>query len=87
MEVINHINVNDGWTVVGWYRRGMINDRSLVTGQHPNDNDNDNQVDAGDAHYHVVSLIPTDRAFLDKSSPIGIVLSTKRFDVNTLLSN
>eukprot|EP00957_Ditylum_brightwellii_P047517 3608547-Ditylum_brightwellii.AAC.1 len=30
-QVVQFINQNGGWTVVGWYKRGVINNRGLVS--------------------------------------------------------
>ena len=88
-EVVSYINSNGGFTVVGWYRRGIINDRTLVdrnananNGRNNNANTNDDlQVGAGEVNYHVVDLYPTDRALLDKTTELGGQLHEKKFDV------
>ena len=63
IEVTNYINEIGGWTVIGWCRKGIINDQSLVgmteDGEHA-------QVDSGNLNFHIVSLIPTNHSFLDK---------------------
>ena len=89
-RAIDYINDHGGFTVVGWYRRGIINDRSLVVSNNNNTNYNQNhnaediQVGSGEINYHVVELYPTDRSHLDRQSARGIVLNTKKFDVTTL---
>jgi hypothetical protein len=83
-DVVTHVNNNGGWTVIGWYCRGMINDRALMGVMQPNENETDNQVDAGDANYHFVSVLPTDRAYLDRNSDLGRQLVALKFDVSTL---
>ena len=56
---IEFINENGGFTVVGWYKRGVINDKSLLASRKPNgtvgenggnnnNNEEDVHVDAGD---------------------------------------
>ena len=61
-KVIELINDNYGFTVIGWYKRGVINDRSLVTkGNGTGNNGNTNeevQVQSGDVNYHIVELQP-----------------------------
>ena len=91
-NVISHINDNGGFTVVGWYRRGTINDRTLVESRSSNNTTNgrsnnntstneDIQVVAGEMTYHVVELYPTNRSLMDKTSILGEELHEKKFDV------
>ena len=86
-DIVEHINGNGGWTVVGWYRRGMINDKALLGGTQGNENENDNQVDAGDAVYHFVSIYPTNNSYYSNTSDLGRQLLTMKFDVSTLINN
>ena len=50
-NVVEYINDNGGFTVMGWYKHGVINDRTLVSNT-SNGNDNNNnedvQVDNGE---------------------------------------
>lgn len=69
-NVVNYINKHDGFTIVGWYKRGEIND------QGGNQGDNEEKVEAGEIGFHVVLLKPTD-------SNIQIAEGLK-FNVNTL---
>ena len=84
-NVIQLINDNDGFTVIGWYKRGVINDRSLVTkGNGTGNNGNTKeevQVQSGDVNYHIVELHPSNRSFLDKTSGLGMRLETRKFNV------
>ena len=88
-EVVNFINEHGGFTVVGWYRRGVINDRTLVAnnatnGNFNNNNSEDVQVDNGEINYHVISLRPTNQALLNPVSLIGAALKGLKFDVSTI---
>ena len=47
--MIDHVNSSDGYTIIGWYKRGNINDQS-------NNNDSDDRVESGDIGYHLVSI-------------------------------
>ena len=92
-KCIELINNNDGFTVIGWYKRGSMNDKGLIA---PRNNDrptnanntsynNSNedavvQVGSGELSYHVVSIIPTNRDFLDKNSDLGLQLHNLKFD-------
>ena len=71
------INNNGGFTVVGWYKRVIINDRSLIasingnnTGNRHNNTEEDVQVDAGDICYHFVQIILTNCESLDPRNPL-----------------
>lgn len=55
-NVIEYINGNGGFTVVGWYKRGGINDFS--------NDDSENQVESSEIGYHVVSIYPTNKAIM-----------------------
>jgi len=90
-ECVDLINNNGGFTVlVGWYKKGLINDKSLMTTQalnnnttnsgNYNNNDQVQQVDSGDVSYHIVSISPTNRDFLDHTTHLGIQLISKKFN-------
>lgn len=89
-DCINLINRNGGFTILGWYKRGIINDKSLMTNHSNNNssrnsnNEQDTQVDSGDISYHIVQIVPTNRAFLDDTTPLGRELNEAKFDVNQI---
>ena len=75
-----------GFTAIGWYKRGIINDQSLIaarkisSGGNINDNanntnnnisNNDMQVDASDISYHFVHISLTNHDFLDYTTGLG----------------
>ena len=77
---INSIDSHGGFTVIRWYKRGIINDQSIIAdskinsgcninGNSNNTNNsisnNDMQVYSGDISYHFVHMDPTNRYFLD----------------------
>ena len=68
-NVITHVNENGGWTVVGWYKKGSINDVSN-TGH-------DVQVESSEIVYHAVSLVPTVR-------PTDAVFNAMKYDTTQL---
>ena len=64
-QCVNLVNNNEGSIVVGWYKRGDINDKSIVSGRNGNTNSNNNmnnnaeenfQVDAGYVSYHIAQI-------------------------------
>ena len=61
-NVINEVNENGGWTVIGWYKRGMIDDTSNNQDTNKRIGDataNEWQVESGMIIYHVCHILPT----------------------------
>ena len=84
-DVVNFVNDNGGWTVVGWYKSGAIKDRSLIKSSSSNNAANGNEdatVGSGNLSFHVVDLTPTDQALLDSSTFFGSNLAVRNFDVS-----
>ena len=44
-QIIDYVNNNGGWNIIGWYSRGLINDRTLtgLMGNNSNNNSGPNQ--------------------------------------------
>ena len=89
-NVIDLINDEQGFSIVGWYKRGLINDRGLVSGgsnnnvagtNHNNSGDQ-NQVNNGDISFHVVEIRPTNPNFLKPTTALGERLASAKFDVS-----
>ena len=59
--MVNFVNEHGGWTVVGWYKRGSIKDRSLIedSSNNHNSNQDDITVASGKLNTHIVELLPT----------------------------
>ncbi len=60
-----------GWTVIGWYRLGMVVDKALAVDTQANSsygNNENNQVKAGETKFHIVSLYPTRPSFATRNS-------------------
>ena len=53
-KVIEYINDSNGFTVIGWYKRGRINDQN-------SSDETDDRIEAGKISYHIVSLTLTDK--------------------------
>ena len=93
---IQFINDNGGFTVVGWYNRGVINDKSLVSSRNINNangrnisenyntNEEDMQVDSGEISYHIVSINPKYHKFMDPTSQLGRYLGRLKFNVEKI---
>ena len=78
---VNFINNNGGFTIIGWYKRGLIEDKSLIT---LNNGENE-QVQSGDISHHIVSIMPSERGFLEKRTPLHTALTTRKFNVNNMV--
>ena len=65
---IKFVNENGRFTVIGWYKRGTINDRTLINSTADiNSNFNSNeqeQVDVGVVNYNIIELLPTNNMYL-----------------------
>ena len=72
------INDNDGFTVVMWYSRGEINDKSLIGMNAAND---EGQTDSGKINYHIIQILPTNREFLKRGNALSIALNESKFKV------
>ena len=88
-NVIDFINENGGFTIIGWYKRGVINDQSIITGNvaqgiSNNNTSPDNQIDNGEMNFHPCFIQPTNRQLLDCNSLLGRMLRDKKFDVSVL---
>lgn len=88
-DCIELINSHGGFCVVGWYKRGQITDKSMITAITLNSSTNSTyntnpepvHVDSGDISHHIVQIMPHNHDFLDKSTELGIQLNDLKFDV------
>jgi hypothetical protein len=91
-NVVDFINKNEGFTAIGWYKNGTINDRTLVS-NHPttgasngnqNGVDQQNQVNSSEVNYRIIELMPTNRDFLDRDTIAGRALHRLKYNVSFL---
>ena len=87
-NVINLVSINGGWTIIGWYSRGVISDKTLTTlipnssvGNQPNQ---EVQVDRGELTYHFCKIIPTDSSFFKANTLPGQQLHQLKYNVNQI---
>ena len=93
-NIVEFINDNGGWTIVGWYSRGVINDRALTgmiqstttSTTASNQNNPEIQVDGADLSFHFCKILPTDSTYLDSNTFNGKSLDQMKFDANSLPS-
>ena len=90
-NITDFVNSNGGWTIIGWYSRGLINDRTLtglVNGLNENTRSNQNnaevQVDGAELTYHFCKIVPTDSTLLDDTTANGLELKNKKYDLNRI---
>ena len=88
-SVVDFIHENSGFLIIGWYKCGLINNRSLVSNNGNisirNRNYSKNiQVDKGELNYRVIEILPTDHAMLYPTSYLGMQLNAIKFYINML---
>ena len=97
---IQLINNNGGFTVIGWYKKGLINDKGLIApqnnnatggsggqqsnGNYNNGNDDAAQVDSGGLSYHIVNILPTNRDFLHRHSRLRRELNDLKYNATLI---
>lgn len=94
-DTIGFVNRNGGWTVIGWYSRGLINDRMLTglinNGNPPTSTTNVNnaevQIDGADMTYHFCKIVPTNEVLMNETSELFELYQRTKFDVNTITSS
>ena len=71
-NVVEYINTNGGFTAIGWYKCGEIND---VT-----NDDSQNEVESNEIGYHIVYMFPTNRVIVNR-----VGLKNKQFDIGGMV--
>ena len=92
-NVIEFINDNGGFTVIGWYKRGNISDRTILhqknntdgIKQNTNDLLNSEQIDNSTITYHPCVIKPTNPDFLNEKSQLFLELKSMKYDTNSLM--
>ena len=69
------INSNGGFTTLGWYKRGTINDQVILGGSSNNskiqgNDQGDNKIENGPVNYHLCVVYPTNAAFRNPASTL-----------------
>ena len=91
---IELINDNGGFTVSGWYKRGEINDRTIVHQNNSTENiqknnnaipDNNAQVDNSKIIFHPCVIRATNSEFYKDGSVLNKKLFEGKYDVGQLL--
>jgi hypothetical protein len=91
-NVVDYVNDNGGWTIVGWYKRGLITDQSLLAAtsntlsSNTSSTNENGQVGSGNVNFHVVQMLPFDHSLLDLASAQGRHLNSLKYDVLNLVN-
>ena len=83
----DYVNSHGGWTVIGWYRLGMVTDKALADENQTTFRDQhvvDTQVEAGETKFHIVSLYPTNASFTSVGTDEYNHLVTNRVDTENI---
>eukprot|EP00957_Ditylum_brightwellii_P198073 15090786-Ditylum_brightwellii.AAC.1 len=85
-RVVQCVNDNGGWTVVGWYKYGVINNHNLIsnnnnTSGNNNNNNEDVHVGNGESNYHVIEVLPTNRTCVTSGIALYQRLSELKYHV------
>ena len=91
-KIVEKVNQSGGWTVIGWYKRGVINDQTLVgsdgsggSGGFKQGNQNSAlQIDNAAINYHICYLLPTDQDLMNHADIRGLRLHHQKFDVDEM---
>jgi hypothetical protein len=86
-DVIEYINRCGGFTVIGWYKRGRINDQSIITetnNRNTNNEELDNQVDSGNISYHICEIRPTNYRINTVGHQMQEELEALKYDMTRL---
>lgn len=81
-KCFKYINDRGGWTVVMWSKQAMVDDQGGQQDQVNNQNQRVQQVEAGQANYHIVTMEPTFPNAIDR-----VRFENRRLDLNVLAAN
>ena len=90
--VLKLVNEDGGWTIIGWYRRGLVQDKAMINHVELSEKikNSDGRVEGdgkteGDVTYHVTSIIPSKREYLDPDTEEGKRLKDTKFDTDKVV--
>ena len=85
------LNLSGGFTVIRWYKRGIIADRKILQ-QNANDtnpigyNNYTSQVDNSIICFHPCYILPSNTELLDSNTYLGKLLNSLKLKVNEVLT-
>ena len=72
-EIVDYVNENGGWTIIGWGKKGLINDATLLgVTTETKGKEEARKVVADEVTTHVVQFYPTNRALLESDALIAM---------------
>ena len=87
------INKNGGFTIIGWYKRGQVQDRTVLiqkssenTSKFSNTNNEPSKVDNSEIKIHPCVIRPSNDEFYNEKSNLTKNLNEIKFDVKELMS-
>lgn len=91
-NIVEHVNQNGGWTVMGWYKKGMITDQSMISEDNSNyrqnnrngSNQEETQVESGVINYHICQLRPTNDGYFNDTNVLSQELMNRKFQIARL---
>ena len=90
---VDLINKNGGFTIIGWYKRGQVQDRTVLiqkssenTSKFSNTNNEPSKVDNSEIKIHPCVICPSNDEFYNKKSNLTKNLNEIKFDVKELMS-
>ena len=81
-NVVKLVNDNGGWTVTGWYKRGLITDKLLL--EVPPSNVVSTEVASGQINYHIIQLLPSNEDFMVEGMDLFNELQLKKYDTSQM---
>ena len=90
---VDLINKNGGFTIIGWYKRGQVQDRTVLIqksneniSKYSNTNNEPSKVDNSEIKIHPCVIRPTNEEFYKESSDLTKTLNEIKFDVKELMT-
>ena len=91
-KMIELVNENGGFTVIGWLKNGKIKDKTILfqlnndeAKKFTNGNDEKDTVDNSKINFHPCIVKPTNPDFFDSQNELFAELNALKFDVGSLL--
>eukprot|EP00957_Ditylum_brightwellii_P104921 7996825-Ditylum_brightwellii.AAC.1 len=82
-SVVGHVNNNGGWSVIGWYKCGVVVDKTKQTVDASTSNTKeDAKMESGEISFHDVTLRPMNADLLNSDHPLGRALNKKKYNIS-----
>ena len=81
-DILDFVNNNNGWTIIGWYKRGLTKDENLIGDYTVSKKDR--MIASSNLKLNIVQITPSKKEFYIPGENLYTELQTKKFDVNQL---